>query len=77
MPRTNARHTPVIIDPREDDAPMPIREAHDRIDEVLIGDRIADLSDELGGKLLAVREEATDILLGEHDGQRGRKGSNA
>ena len=77
MTRTNARHAPVVGDPREDDTSMPIRTAHDRIDDVIVGNRIADLSDELGGKLLAVREETTDIELGEHDGQRGRKGANA
>lgn len=77
MARTNARHTPVVGDPCQHDASVTIREAHDRIDDMTVGNRLAHLSDELGGKLLAVREEATDILLGEHDGQRGRKGSNA
>jgi hypothetical protein len=62
--------TTIIRHASEHDTAMAIRETHDGVHELIIAQRRFRFGDELGGELLATREEPAKLGVGEHDGRR-------
>jgi hypothetical protein len=73
--RTDARDASPVIDAGEHHTAVPVRQTHDGIDEHIIGERSAPLTDELGGELFAALDEAAKIGVGEHDETAGGGGN--
>jgi hypothetical protein len=72
-----AHDRPVAAHADEYDAAMTVREANDRVHQLLIGERVILLGDELGGELFAARYESANVGIGEHDGAREIEDSHA
>jgi hypothetical protein len=70
-----ARDLPVVGHADQYDAAMTVRETNDRVHQLLIGERVILLGDELGGELFAARYESANLGIGEHDGAREIEGA--
>jgi hypothetical protein len=57
VPVVRACRSTILADADQDDAAMPVREANDRVRELLVGEGRVGFGNELGGELFTTREE--------------------